>query len=476
MTDFTGFNYKDLVINFKKIILEEQKQWYPNGINCIDKETFIKDNPNISQSIFEKMDFNHDGYISENEYNSLIRMDLDQDGKISENENNANKENAMNQALFFARRNIDKWFTIDINRDGHWSNVEDYMATFRMDESNSLKDHQHDAAMSNSELANKYGMSETIDDTNGASLSRWMEDWADYIKQFINEAYGVELSDADMVKVKKEMIKQINTWLFKTGDNATHNSPLYQSLNIDSYTRLETHQETVSCCGGAIIPPPAADNKLSCSRLFTSMEQPLDLNQQIEEEIEKFNIKARQENMSEEDYNKGIQNIIQSFMPYNTAEEVKNRLAWAMFPTPPGEKLALYEGAVTVWQDMSDEEYAQYHEKYMRMRNMTAADFRELLKPENKTQRLEFEQNSWMTVSQIVQYIDIVESVTGVDFDSSDWGIDSKQFFEIGTRINDTQDDENLLKDKTRADIPENRQDLLKFLEENGWLYEQFKN
>ena len=128
-----------------------------------------------------------------------------------------------------------------------------------------------------------------------------------------------------------------------------------------------------------------------------------------------------------------------------------------------------------IWDRMPEEEYAQYHEQYMNIRNMKAADFRELLKPENGEARKKFEENSNMTVYQIVQYIDIVESVTGKDFDSDDWRIDMKQFGEIGTRVNDTQDDSGLLQGKTRADIPENRQTLLRFLEEKGWLYEQFK-
>ena len=37
------------------------------------------------------------------------------------------RENVMKEALFFARRNIDKWFSIDINRDGKWSEVEKKM-------------------------------------------------------------------------------------------------------------------------------------------------------------------------------------------------------------------------------------------------------------------------------------------------------------------------------------------------------------
>ena len=37
MTDFTGLNYKNLVMNFSKVFIEEKKDWFPNGINCVDK-------------------------------------------------------------------------------------------------------------------------------------------------------------------------------------------------------------------------------------------------------------------------------------------------------------------------------------------------------------------------------------------------------------------------------------------------------
>ena len=130
---------------------------------------------------------------------------------------------------------------------------------------------------------------------------------------------------------------------------------------------------------------------------------------------------------------------------------------------------------VSVWERMSDEEYQQYHEQYMQIRNMTASDFRELLKPENEEKRKEFEKNSWMAVSQIVQYINIVESETGVDFDSSEWVINQEQFYKISNKVNDINNDENLLEEKTLDDIPENRKNLFKFLEENGWLHDQFK-
>ena len=129
-----------------------------------------------------------------------------------------------------------------------------------------------------------------------------------------------------------------------------------------------------------------------------------------------------------------------------------------------------------IWARLSDETYQNYHQQYMQMRNMKASDFRELLKPENEQKRIEFEKNSSMTVKQIVDYIDIVERQIGAGkFDDDNWSVNAKQYKQIVFDINDTTGDEDRLRGKTRADIPENRQNLLRFLEEKGWLYEQFK-
>ena len=237
--------------------------------------------------------------------------------------------------------------------------------------------------------------------------------------------------------MKKEYIKQLNTWLFKNGDNASGDAPLYNSLNCTAYTRLITTEQTVSCCGGDIVPPPASPYKNACSPVFSSLE-----------------------------YDGAS----------NNAEEVKNRLAWAMFKTPPAELLSTDEDAMTVWENMTDKQYSEYHQQYQMMRNMKASDFKELLKPENEQQRVDFEKNSIMTVQQIVDYIDIVEQQIGVgNFDNEDWSVNAEQYRKITLGINGTIGDEDRLQGKTRADIPENRQNLLKFLEEKGWLYEQFK-
>lgn len=366
------------------------------------------------------------------EINTVLESDSNNDGIVT------GKELAcMNQMKFFAKRTVDKWFTLDVNRDGHWSNVEIKLGEKRMFGSLPQTDTSTDAAMTNKQLAKLYNMRETIDDPNNEQLERWLDGWLDVLKQTAKDQFGVELNDRQIIVLKNEYKKQLNTWLFKTGDNATGNAPLYNSLNLTAYTRLITTEQTVSCCGGDIVPPPAADNKNSCSFVFSDLES---------------------EGSS------------------NSAEEVKNRLAWAMFKTPPAELLSTDEDAMTVWENMTDEQYSEYHQQYQAMRNMTADDFRELLKPENEQRRIAFEQSSSMTVQQIVDYIDIVEQQIGAgNFDNDNWSVSAEQYHQIVLGINGTVGDEDKLQGKTRADISENRQNLLRFLEEKGWLYEQFK-
>ena len=72
-------------------------------------------------------------------------------------------------------------------------------------------------------------------------------------------------------------------------------------------------------------------------------------------------------------------------------------------------------------------------------------------------------------------YKEIVESVTGKPWDSNGWEVSIEEWYIIGEKINGTYGDDTRLEGKTRADIPQNRQALLRFLEEKGWLYEQFK-
>ena len=400
------------------------------GDTKIDKQTFQEKITN-NQSIFQLLDQNGDGKISEDEINTVLEADSNNDGVVTKNE-----LDCMNRMKWSARRTVDKWFSLDINRDGHWSNVEEKLGDHRMS-GDALTYTGLDAAMSNEQLAQLYEIKETINDPNNEQLEQWLNGWLEDDKKEAREQYGVELSEAQVITLKKEYIKQLNTWLFKTGDNATGDAPLYNSLNCTAYTRLITTEQTVSCCGGDIVPPPASHVKNTCAPVFSKIERDGDS---------------------------------------NSAEEVKNRLAWAMFKTPPAELLSTDEDTMTVWDNMTDEQYSEYHQQYLTMRNMTANDFRELLKPENEQQRVDFEKNSSMTVQQIVDYIDIVEQQIGAgNFDNNNWSVTTEQYHQIILGINGIVGDEDRLQGKTRADSPENRQKLLRFLEEKGWLYEQFK-
>lgn len=453
MPDFSGFTgFKNLVMNFKQQIIESKKQFLPQGEMCVDKETFYKDNSNADKSIFSKLDLDNDGYVSQMEYLRVKKMDTNNDGKISESEVNENKQNCMHEALFFARRNIDKWFTIDVDRDGSWSNVEEEMAQYRMAEICDDPNHIMDSSLSNEELAQKYMM---VEKPTEMSLDKWIDSWLDYIRtEIAQNMYGVELSQNDMAILRAECLKQLNTWLMKTGDNKTHSAPLYNSLNVTSYTRLLTKEQAVSCCGGDITPPPMADSKDACSFVFSSLE----FTPEEYEEAEKRGEELDPDSLK------------------NDARELKNRLAWAAFPLVPKEKLSDSSKFGTVWANMSEEEYSKLHEQWEVIRNTTAVELRGLLNPLNEFKKRNFEANTIMTVAQMVQFIDIVESVTGKSWDDDDWEITSQQFYQIAELVNGTAGDDTRLNGKTRDDIPENRQKLREFLEEKGWLNEQFKS
>ena len=447
--DFSGF--KNLVMNFKQQIIESKKMFLPNGEMCVDKATFYKDNPDADKSIFSKLDLDNDGYVSQFEFSRIKMLDTDGDGTISKSEAEENKQNCMKEAMFFARRNIDKWFTIDVDRDGQWSNVEAKMADYRMAEICDDPNHIMDSSLSNEELARKYMMTEK---PTGMSMEKWIDSWLDYIKtEVAQKMYGVELTSNDMAVLKSECMKQLNTWLFKTGDNATHDAPLYNSLNVTAYTRLMTTESAVSCCGGDITPPPMAPRRNQCSFIFS----PLQFSTEKYEEAEKDGRELDESSLT------------------NSASEMKNRLAWAAFRTPPKEKLSDSEKTGSVWMNFSDEEYSKLHKQWNKLRNTSASELRELLKPENELRRTYFEANTIMTVAQMVQFIDIVESVTGHSWDDENWEVTVDQFFQIGRLVNDTEGDETRLNGKTREDVPQNRQKLLHFLEEKGWLNNQFK-
>ena len=441
MADINLSSFQKHVQNFMNIVKS-------SGDAKVDEQTFAEKVTN-DISIFKMLDQNHDGKISEDEINTVLQADSDDDGIVTE------KEFAcMEQMKFSAKREIDKWFSFDINRDGHISNVEDILAEKRL-----FSDTELEGAKTNEQLAKLYNLQEKIEDKN-LILEGWLNNSIEELKQEAKEKYGIELSNNQIIILKNEQKKHLNTWLFKTGDNATSDAPLYNSLNNTAYTRLVTMQQTVSCCGGDIIPPPVTNDRNSCTFVFSDLS---------------------------------LENSL------NSSEEVKNRLAWAMYPMSPElkeiktqidkefqtkidageltpEEAEEQKKEVSVWERVSDEDYHIHHEHYQQMRDMKASDFRELLKLENEQKRIEFEKHSSMTVKQIVDYIDIVEQQIGIgNFDNDNWSVNSTQYQQIVYGINGTVSDEDKLHGKTRVDIPENRQNLLRFLEERGWLKEQFK-
>ena len=148
MTDINGF--RDLKMEFKHIE-NSQTQWNPNGVEGCDKETFLRNNPNADKSIFKALDMNDDGYITEQEYNiAIYYLDENQDGKITDEERN---KVCMEAMKFSARRGIDKWFSLDKNRDGFQSNVEMKGWDIHCTNGKTLE-----GALSNGELAKKYNI------------------------------------------------------------------------------------------------------------------------------------------------------------------------------------------------------------------------------------------------------------------------------------------------------------------------------
>ena len=390
----------------------------------LSKEDFLKNICN-DESIFNQLDTNKDGKISIMESNLPQNMDIDKDGIVTDKER---KKAAMEEAEFYAKRDVDKWFATDVNRDMIKSNVElKLLDNLKCKEYREVE-YNKDGALTNDELAKKYNMQEA-----SIEFGYDLEEDLKENQEIIEQRYGVKLSKADIVRLRKSAITQLNRWLFKIGDNATKNAPLYDSLNVHSYTRLTTDEELNSCCGGAIDKPPVGPQYSAC---FEKVPEENIIFHKFSEEIQK-----------------------------NTSTEVKNRLAWAIFPTKTENEVA----------KMSPEEYKAYQAEWEKVRNMKKSDFEELIKPENKAKKEEFENTSYMTVEQILQYINIVESETKTPFDNENWSIDYKQQRNIVLKINDTYDDDKRLEGKTRKDVPENRQALLRYLEEKGWLLEQFK-
>lgn len=370
-----------------------------------------------NESLFTKLDKNKDGKISKEELLSAGYSEQ--------------KANAILEAIYFANRDTNKWFSYDKSQNGTIDNVEDEMwRVHNTDDNHKIGD------LTPEQFAKKYNLSLVADD-KGSSFEAWCQDWIENedpmigIKAMMQDRYGVELNQDETQLLYDTMKTQANRWLLKE-------PALYNRLNNSAYTRLATSDELVSCCGGDISKPPIgeqpklkpdgtlADAK-SCSFVFSSLKD---------------------------------ENSV------NTSEEVKNRLAWAAFKTIPETQVA----------KMSKAEYAQYKADWEKVRGMKASDFRDLLKPENKAQLEKFEATSNMTVKQIVDYIDIMEQSTGKSFDSEDWSVDADVFHnKVMQKLNGTDGDDALLNGKTRADVLPDKKEWLDYLEFHGMLLEQFK-
>ena len=364
----SDIDLRNLKMEFK-YIKNSETDFNPEGVSGCDKENFVKNNPN-AKSIFKELDFNKDGFISEQEYNMAINI-AGKDGILTDKEKN---NYCMKQMKFFARRGIDKWFKVDRNRDGLASNVE-----WRGWETCNTNGKYLEGAMSNNELAQKYN----IQEVNESDIQAWIDGEIEDLKKIAKEQYGVELSQKQIIEIKKEQMKQLNTWLFKEGDGK--DASFYQQLNLDAYTRLMSTEDGEACCGGDIC------------------------------EFSGFSPSNLKENGR------------------YTAGEMKARLSWA-------------ENSYQV----------DDNGKAVKINGQTVP-------------------SKMMTPEQVQQYKEIVTSVTGKPWDSDDWEVTSEQWIIIGEKVNGTYGDETRLEGKTRADVPENRQALLRFLEEKGWLYEQFK-
>ncbi len=380
------------------------------------KKPALARNSDMKESLFLKLDKNNDKRISRDE--------------LSAAGYSGNSLNTLSQMIFFAERDVNKWFTSDKDFNGVRNNIES-----KMWETHNVDEGHKDGDLSQRQLAIKHGIGFVYDtDENFESWCKtWIEDDNPMIglKAQAKEFYGMELSDDEVQLLYDAMKNHANRWLLK-------DPALYNRLNVSAYTRLATSEQTESCCGGDISKPPIGkqpelnpdgtlkEDKKNCALIFSPLEVPEDV---------------------------------------NTSEELKNRLAWAAFKTIPESEVA----------KMSPSEYSFYQRQWNQVRNLTAADYHRMLY--NDSERETFEANSNMTVQQIVDYIGIVEQSIGKDFDSDDWSVTGEIFHgEIMAKLNGTYGDDSILKGKTRADIPADRQDWLKYLEEHDLLLDQFKS
>ena len=204
------------------------------------------------QSLFIKLDKNKDGQISDEElYNAGYR---DKDLMV------------MSEALFFAQRNVNKWFTLDKNKNGTTDNIEVSMwGLHNNNPDNKIEDYSPEEFAKMNNLI--------FDGKNYDDMKSWCDSWITDkepmcgIKAMMKERYGKELTDDETQLLYDTMKFQMNKWLFKQDS-------LYNNLPNTSYTRLATMEQTVSCCGGNIDKPPIGPQnpEEGCAMIFSSMD------------------------------------------------------------------------------------------------------------------------------------------------------------------------------------------------------------
>ena len=367
---------------------------------------------------------------------------------------------ALKSVKYFIERSVEKWFSKDLNIDGESSNIEEHRWTRHNKEYD-----MNDGDLNEKEYAKKYNLK--IKKVNN-DYQNWIKEWIE--AEIYDSAYdfGVILRDEDLKMLDEYAIIQINAKLVKPGQDKT--TSLYNRLGTDAYTRIITMEATDSCCGGSVVPPPITEKNNNCAFVFSSMEHSPEKIEQLNKEIQELEKELSLGEISLIEYDKKREKL---FELKNSSEEVKNRLAWAAFKTPNPETLYNPETEKYEWSKMSEKEYADWHNKWNTLRSMTAKDFRALLNDKEKC--AEFEKDSNMSVKQIVDYIDIVETVTGKDFDDNDWSVNREQFQEITKRVNGVYGDKNILEGKSKKDILSERQKLYKYLKKNNLLLPQFE-
>ena len=76
-------NIHNLKLEYK-YIEDSQTAWNPNGVEGCNEENFLRNNKGVDKSIFNALDINKDGYITESEYKLTCYMDKNQDGVMTE--------------------------------------------------------------------------------------------------------------------------------------------------------------------------------------------------------------------------------------------------------------------------------------------------------------------------------------------------------------------------------------------------------